>query len=185
MARWTATGTHRPHVARRVARGRGRGRACTAGLAGVITAGALALLVAACGPRAFASADADAIEAVLNAQRDAWNRGDLDGFMAAYVQGPELVFTSGAAVRRGYDEALARYRARYLGEGGNEMGTLAFTDLEVTGVSHDAAVVLGRWALTETAKAGDGVFTLVFVRRAGAWKILHDHTSATPDPTPG
>ena len=126
----------------------------------------------------FTEADGDAVRAVLIAQRDAWNAGNIDAFMDGYVRGPELVFTSGAAVRRGYDEALARYRAKYVEHG--KMGHLEFTELEVTGLGSDSALVMGRWAVTESEQAGDGVFTLVLVRRAERWAILHDHTSATP-----
>lgn len=101
--------------------------------------------------------------------------------MDGYVHTEELVFTSGGAVRRGWAEALARYQDRY-GDagGGSRMGTLAFTDIEVTGVGPDSAVVLGRWALQDTPQAGHGVFTLVFVRRGGRWQILHDHSSVAP-----
>lgn len=137
---------------------------------------ALSLLLPGCGGKAFRASDAEAIEGVLAAQRDAWNAGDIDGFMAAYVQSPELIFTSGGAVRRGYDEALARYRAKYVD--GGQMGRLAFSDLEVTGLSVDSAVVLGTWKVTETEQAGEGVFSLVLVRRDQRWQILHDHTSA-------
>ncbi len=173
MVRWMACQTPRPRSRPSNAGSRAAGR-------GVILAALLSLVVTACRAPSFTDADAASIEAVLVGQRDAWNAGDIDGFMGAYVRGPELVFTSGAAVRRGYDEALARYRAKYVD--GGTMGTLAFTDLEVTGLSADAAVVLGRWAVTGTEQAGDGVFSLVLVRRGGAWKILHDHTSATPSP---
>ncbi|MBL4689307.1 MAG: nuclear transport factor 2 family protein [Nannocystaceae bacterium] len=146
---------------------------------GAVLTGLLALQSGGCGAPQFSDADAVAIEGVLTQQREAWNVGDIDAFMAAYLAGPELVFTSGAAVRRGHAQALARYRAKYVD--GGTMGQLQFSDLEVTGLSPDAAVVLGRWALTQTEQAGDGVFTLVFVRRNGGWKILHDHTSVTPE----
>src|SRR5687768_11795109 len=66
------------------------------------------------GPGArFTAADEAAVRAVLAAQQDAWNRGDLDGFMAGYLRAPELVFTSGGNVRRGWDETHAKFLARY------------------------------------------------------------------------
>lgn len=120
--------------------------------------------------------DPAAIVAVLEGQRDAWNRGDIEAFMAAYVHDDALVFTSGGAIRRGWDETLRRYRTRYADAGA--MGQLTFWDLETTLVGSDAAVVLGRWRLEQTPEAGQGVFSLVFVRRDGRWQILHDHTSA-------
>jgi uncharacterized protein (TIGR02246 family) len=138
---------------------------------------ALVLALAACESRRFGDADAREIEATLARQRDAWNRGDIDGFMIAYAK-DGLVFTSGGQIRRGFDETLARYRERYADKGA--MGTLAFSDLEITGLGADAALVLGRYALTGTPEAGDGVFTLVLRRSdEGAWTIVHDHTSAS------
>lgn len=141
---------------------------------------ALALLVApvGCDRRSFADTDRAAIEKVLSDQATAWNAGDLDGFMAGYLKGPDLVFTSGANIRRGYDASYQKYKKAYA-DGGN-MGKLAFEVLEVRALGPDAAVVLGKYVLTETEKAGDGVFSLVFQRIDGSWKVVHDHTSATP-----
>lgn len=199
MVRWMPHRTDRPRSRSTVGPASRRGAGCGAGptatmrtpsrswprvvadlAVGAALLGFVSLQSVGCRAPQFSDADAVAIEAVLTQQREAWNVGDIDVFMAAYLAGPELVFTSGAAVRRGHAEALARYRAKYVD--GGTMGQLVFSELEVTGLSADAAVVLGRWALTQTDQAGDGVFTLVFVRREGAWKILHDHTSVTPEP---
>lgn len=125
---------------------------------------------------AFTADDRHAIAKVLFDQRDAWNAGDIEGFMAGYVPTDELLFTSGAKLRRGFAATRTRYRERYVD--GGAMGRLAFSELEIHGLGPDAAWVLGRWALTDTPEAGSGVFTLVFVRRQGRWAILHDHTSA-------
>ena len=141
---------------------------------------AFALAVTACAPeRSFTPGDREAITSLLEAQRAAWNRGDLEGFMAAYVRAPELVFTSGGAIRRGFAETEARYRARY-GEGTATMGQLAFEILEVQPLGGGGAIVLGRWALTETPEAGAGVFSLALRRDAAGWRIVHDHTSLAP-----
>jgi len=140
----------------------------------------LCLLLACAHDRgaAFTSADRDAIAGVLAAQREAWNRGDIEGFMVGYVPTDELVFTSGAAVRRGFAATQARYRERYVDAAA--MGQLTFSELEINALGSDAAWVLGRWELQGTPEAGSGLFTLVFVRRAGRWLIVHDHTSAKP-----
>lgn len=125
------------------------------------------------------AAIAKAIADVLATQREAWNRGDIDAFMDAYVREDALVFTSGGKVRRGWDETISRYRARYVDAAA--MGKLTFDGLETTVLSDDAALVLGRWRLVDTPESGHGVFTLLFVQRAGRWLIMHDHTSAEPD----
>ncbi len=46
------------------------------------------------------------IPEVLMLQVDAWNRGDLDGYMLGYLYSPDLTFRSGGTVTKGYDETL-------------------------------------------------------------------------------
>jgi ketosteroid isomerase-like protein len=140
----------------------------------------VAVLATACRPRELTDADRGAIAAVLADQASAWNRGDLEAFMAAYETSDALVFTSGAEIQRGWQATHDRYVARY-GSGSaaqSEMGALAFEILDVRGLGGDGAIVLGTWTLTETPKAGTGVFSLGMLRTPAGWRIVHDHTSA-------
>ncbi|MGH7556780.1 MAG: YybH family protein [Gemmatimonadota bacterium] len=113
---------------------------------------------------------------VLREQVDAWNQGDLDGFMDGYWQSPDLVFTSGGRVQRGWQTTLERYRSAY-GERPETMGRLTFSDLEVHPLDRWNAWVLGRWSLETGQGERGGVFTLVFQEIDGRWVIVHDHTS--------
>jgi ketosteroid isomerase-like protein len=154
--------------------------AAPAGALVVALAAGLAAALAGCGDRrGFSAADRHAVEAVLEQQRHAWNRGDLPGYMAGYLHSPALVFTSGGKIRRGWEQTLAAYQKRYGGDRAG-MGQLAFEVLDVTPVGTDGAVMLGRWRLTATPQAGAGVFTVVFERRPEGWRIVHDHTSTAP-----
>lgn len=121
-----------------------------------------------------------AILEVLDRQAAAWNRGDLEGFMADYWRSPELVFTSGGRVQRGWQTTLDRYRATY-GGSTETMGTLAFHDVTIHPLARDAAWVLGYWELDRGGEEIGGVFTLVFRRLDGEWKIVHDHTSVSEE----
>ena len=127
------------------------------------------------------SAGADtrkAIEDVLHTQQEAWNRGDLEAFMAGYWNSPELTFFSGAKEHDGWQAALDRYRAAYASPG-HEMGKLEFSGLRVEMLAPDAAFVRGAWGLTmPDGKTPHGLFTLVFRKFPGGWKIVHDHTSS-------
>lgn len=129
-------------------------------------------------------AQREAITAVLEDQAAAWNRGDLVAFMEGYWRSPDLVFTSGGRVQRGWQTTLDRYRATY-GEAPATMGRLAFRDLEVHSLSDRAAWVMGRWSLVLEGTERGGVFTLVFRQIDGEWRIVHDHTSADPGPAAG
>lgn len=118
-----------------------------------------------------------AVRGVLDAQVEAWNRGDLQAFMAGYWRSPDLVFCSGATVTKGWDETLARYRKRYQSEG-REMGRLRFDAVEVIPLGEGAALARGAWRLVMSdGKEPHGLFTLLLRRKGGAWRIVHDHTS--------
>ena len=121
------------------------------------------------------------IRSVLSAQRDAWNRGDIDGFMNGYARSASTVFVSEDTIRRGWETVRERYRKKYSDRA--KMGTLAFSDLDITLLSPDAAVVLGRWSLKRANDQPHGRFTLIFKRLPEGWRIMHDHTSAAPPPT--
>ena len=119
-----------------------------------------------------------AVEHVLRTQQDAWNRHDLEAFMAGYWNSPELTFFSGATEHKGWQATLDRYRVTYTGAG-HEMGKLEFSALRVQMLGVDGAFVRGEWRLTlSDGKTPHGLFKLVFRRFPDSWKIVHDHTSA-------
>ena len=117
-----------------------------------------------------------AIRAVLDAQRDAWNRGDLEGYMDGYDRSPNTEFVGGDTITRGWQTVLDRYRRNYNSR--EKMGTLTFSDLEITVLSKDAALVLGRWHLKRANDEPHGTFTLLFRKTKAGWKIVHDHSSS-------
>lgn len=121
-----------------------------------------------------------AIERVLAEQAAAWNRGDLEAFMDGYWRSPDLVFTSGGNVQRGWQTTLDRYVATY-GTSPETMGRLTFSDLEIHPLGDGAAWALGRWGLDNDGETMGGVFSLVFREIDGRWLIVHDHTSSDPE----
>jgi ketosteroid isomerase-like protein len=73
---------------------------------------------------------------------------------------------------------VARYKSRYSSP--EQMGQLSFSALEVTMLGPKYANVLGHFHLERTAAGGgnaDGIFTLLFEKTPGGWKIIQDHTS--------
>lgn len=125
------------------------------------------------------SADTKAadIRKVLDAQVAAWNRGDLETFMSGYWRSPDLEFYSGDTITKGWDATLARYKQRYQ-SGGNEMGHLDFTGLQVHTNESNVAWVSGHWHLKmKDGSERGGLFTLIFHKMPDGWKIIHDHTS--------
>jgi uncharacterized protein (TIGR02246 family) len=127
-------------------------------------------------PRKASEKIIGAVRAVLDGQRDAWNRGDIEGYMNGYARSAGTVFVSGDNIARGWQTVLERYQKNYNSR--EKMGTLTFSDLEITPIGNDAAVVLGRWHLQRAKDEPHGRFTLVLRRTKQGWRIVHDHTSA-------
>ena len=137
----------------------------------------LLLAVLLFSPLTLHAQEAAQIQQVLSTQTDAWNRHDLEAFMAGYWKSPELTFFSGANAAHGWQAALDRYRKSYQSEG-HEMGHRELSDLRIEPLGPDAALVRGAWKLTNSdGKTPYGLFTLVFRKFPEGWKIIHDHSS--------
>ena len=130
------------------------------------------------------------IRGVLSAQQEAWNHGDIDGFMNGYARAETTVFVSGDEVTRGWQTVRDRYFKKYGDRA--KMGTLTFLELEIEQLGPDSAIALGRWELqraNDPPPQGSGVagnphgrFTLIFRHTPDGWRIVHDHTSASQPP---
>ena len=121
------------------------------------------------------------IRSVLDRQVEAWNRGDLEGFMAGYWNSHELTFCSGGTVTKGWQPTFDRYKKRYRSEG-KEMGRLTFDDIEVEVLTDDVALVRGRWKLALSDGKPEGLFTLKMSLRTEGWRVVYDHTSVAETP---
>ena len=128
--------------------------------------------------------DKAAIRAVIDEQVAAWNRGDITAFMTSYEDSPETTFVGTTSVNKGFQPILERYKKGYANK--DQMGTLSFKELDIrllptaAGVT-EYAVVTGRFHLERAAKGtatkDDGIFSLVWHKGPGGWKILLDHTA--------
>jgi ketosteroid isomerase-like protein len=119
-------------------------------------------------------ADINAIRVVLDQQAAAWNRGDIDGYMAGYAQRDDTMFV-GTDVTRGWTKVRDRYKAKY--DSRAKMGTLVFSDVAFRPMGKDDVVVSGAWKLTRDADTPHGRFTLIFHRLPEGWRIVYDHSS--------
>jgi ketosteroid isomerase-like protein len=118
-----------------------------------------------------------AIRKVIQSQVEAWNRHDLEGFMAGYWNSPSLTFFSGGTETQGWQPTLERYRKKYQSAGA-EMGKLEFSDLQVEMLGPKTGFVRGKFLLTlSNGKQPHGLFTLIFREFPGGWRIIHDHSS--------
>ena len=118
-----------------------------------------------------------AIQQVLDDQQAAWNKGDLEAFMVGYWKSDELSFYSGGDKTKGWNATYERYKKRYQSEG-KEMGTLTFSELDISVAGAENAIVRGRWQLKlKDGKTMGGLYTLWMRKLPEGWRIVHDHTS--------
>ena len=135
----------------------------------------LSLILASSVFAAAQSADEAAIRKIMDDQTAAWNRGDVEGFMAGYWKSDKLEFVGGATVTRGWQATLDRYKKNY--DSREKMGTLSFSDVEFTQVSKDAAFIVMSWSLARAKDNPHGKSTLLFRKFKEGWRIVVDHSS--------
>lgn len=121
------------------------------------------------------SKDFQAIRAVMSAQQDAWNRGDIDVFMEYYWKSPDLQFLGSKGPTYGWENTLKRYKTTYSSR--DLMGTLKFDILNLNQRSKKVVTVLGKFTLERKNDQPTGYFLLVFQKIKGKWLIVADHTS--------
>lgn len=114
------------------------------------------------------------LEAALQATAAAWNGGDIDGFMAPYAQDATYMTPAGTI---GVQAMRARYLAKYF-TGSKPDQQLRFDQLVVRALGADHTLMTGRYTLAGGGKPEQtGRFSLLWMRSAQGWKILHDHSS--------
>ena len=116
----------------------------------------------------------NAIRKVMDDKAIAWNKGDLEGFMQGYWNSPSMTFVSSGRITKGWQPTLDNYKKSY--DSKEKIGVLTFSDLEITVLSKESAVVLGKWALQREKDNPHGLFTLTFRKFKDGWKIILDHT---------
>lgn len=119
------------------------------------------------------------IHAVLQDQVEAWNRGDIEGYMQGYWKSDSTVFVSGSSILYGWKNVLERYKRSYGTK--EKMGRLEFHELTIRAVSPTVAIAHGVWKLYRATDAPWGRFTLILEKKQEGWRITHDHTSTAKE----
>ncbi len=115
---------------------------------------------------------------LISEQEAAWNRGDIEAFMASYDRSEELTFAAGGKITKGWLATLEKYKKAY--DSPEKMGKLLFSELRVEMFAEDAGFVFGRWTLERETDRPTGYFTLLLRRKPEEWRIVLDHTSSAP-----
>ncbi len=111
---------------------------------------------------------------LMNVSAEDWNRSDLDRFMSIYDTAATFMTGKGpvgiTATRENYEKAFFK--------DGKVVQQLRFEELVVRPLGNEHALVTGKFVLYGNGMADrSGRYTLIFVKRADGWKMLHDHSS--------
>jgi uncharacterized protein (TIGR02246 family) len=119
----------------------------------------------------------DAIRKVFEAGCAAWNRGDLDGYLASYWDSSKTLWVSSGSLTRGKDAIVAAYKARF--STSRPMGNLTVGELEIEVLTPMDAIAFGRWTLVVDNQASEGFFTVQLRNVEGTWLFVADHSSTS------
>lgn len=121
-----------------------------------------------------ASADPGGLTQLLQSTAVAWNRGDLDAFVAPYADEATYMTATGPI---GRDAIKARYASKYF-TGGKPDQQVRFDQVVVRPLGEGHALMTGRFTLSGGGQPDkSGWFSLVWTRTSSGWRILHDHSS--------
>ena len=113
---------------------------------------------------------------VMASQMNAWNQGNLEGFMQGYWPSDSLLFVGKSGITQGHSATLERYRLGYPTKA--DMGTLTFRNEKWVTVSRNSGWLVGGWHLEKDGQANaEGMYTLLWRRIHGVWVIVADHSS--------
>jgi len=115
------------------------------------------------------------IRALLAKQTEAWNRGDVEGFMEGYWKNDSLMFIGKSGITYGWQQTLDNYKKGYPDK--TAMGQLTFTLIEMKLLSKKYFSVVGKWHLKRTIGDLSGHYTLLLKKIKGKWVIVKDHSS--------
>ncbi|MGD1847344.1 MAG: YybH family protein [Salibacteraceae bacterium] len=119
--------------------------------------------------------DREAIRTVLREQQEAWNRADLEGYMAGYWPSDSLRFIGKRGLTYGWETTLANYQKSY--PDARAMGKLSFDVLALESCGAQAAYMIGKWHLERADGDLEGHFTLLWRKLEKGWCVVADHSS--------
>lgn len=115
------------------------------------------------------------VHTIMQAQTQAWNKGNIDEFMQGYWKSDSLLFVGKNGPVYGYTTTLENYKKNYPDT--IVMGKLQFNLLSIQQISPTHGFVLGKFLLTRKIGNASGYFTLWLRKINGKWLIIADHTS--------
>ncbi len=111
----------------------------------------------------------------MKKQEAAWNKADIEGFMAYYWKNDSLKFIGSKGITYGWQKTLDNYKKGY--PNADAMGLLTFENSTLEQLSPVKIFVIGKWHLKKKDSEVGGYYTLLWKKIDGKWVITVDHTS--------
>ena len=118
----------------------------------------------------------DVVKVIL-AQQNAWNNGDLDGYLSHYKDAPDTQAVLANLVR-GIDAIRGAYKQNFPNK--ESMGTIEDTDIDVRALGDNYALATGKYHLNRSKKSGgaiDGSFMELFEKTPKGWQIIFSQST--------
>lgn len=118
----------------------------------------------------------DVVKIIL-AQQNAWNKGDLDGYLSHYKDAPDTQAVLANLVR-GVDNIRAAYRQNFPNK--DAMGEIEDTDIDVRTMGDNYALATGKYHLNRSKKSGgsiDGTFMELFEKTPNGWQVIFSQST--------
>ncbi len=132
------------------------------------------LLFVNCASTQKVAKDKQALTNALNQSAKDWSIGSLEDYMNAYWKSEELQFIGSNGITYGWETTLANYKKSYPTK--EDMGVLNFEILEITFLSKNVYSVVGKYFVNRSKGKLEGVFSVIFKKIDGQWRIVSDHS---------
>ena len=121
--------------------------------------------------------DHQRIRALFESSCAAWNRGDINGYLADYWHSDKVRWVSEGTVCYGFEAIAAGFKARF--DSPDNMGRLEVSNLDIRLLGENDALVFGAWIQTTLTAKRHGVFTVHLKKMDSEWLIISDHSSTS------
>ena len=117
---------------------------------------------------------------IVEAQVEAWNRGDLDGFLKPYLNDQRRTMIIGSfGVIQGFEAIKNHYLKKM--EENSTLGELSVSNLQEVEINPTASFLNGHFSVQLNNQRNVGLFSLLFIKIGDESKIVCDYTIDFPN----
>jgi ketosteroid isomerase-like protein len=109
---------------------------------------------------------------IILQQQDAWNKGDLDAYLAHFKDAADTEVILAAPVY-GFADVRSAFHQNY--PNADSMGKLEDSEIQVRALGDNFALATGKYHLSRSHKAGgdaQGTFSEIFEKTKDGWQVI-------------